>query len=313
MWILLLKDIIVIVKENKKENILIKGDFEMKKILVTLLAAVSAIGLLAGCGSSDGFTYGTDITVISREDGSGTRGAFIELVGIQEKDADGNKVDYTTDEAVIVSKTGVVIQGVASDMYAIGYISLGSLDSTIKALTVGGVEATAENVKNGTYEIARPFNIGYSGTLSEIADDFLTYILSAEGQAIVEEEGYISVEGADNYTASGLSGKIVVSGSSSVGPVMEVLAEAYMALNPDADIEVQVSDSTTGMQNAIDGTCDLGMASRDLKEAESAVLTNVVIAKDGIAVVVNNENPTTDISVEQIKNIFIGELTTWEE
>jgi phosphate transport system substrate-binding protein len=258
----------------------------MKKILVTVLAAVTAMGLLAGCGGSDesgdGFSYGEEITVISREDGSGTRGAFVELTGVEEDDTDNTTVD-----AIIANKTGVVMQNVASDPYAIGYISLGSLDDTIKALSIGGVEATAENVVNGSYELARPFNIAYKGELNEIAADFVAYIMSAEGQTIVEDEGYVKVsEDGENYTAAGLSGKVVISGSSSVGPVMEVLAEEYMALNPDVTIEVQISDSSTGMQNAIDGTCDIGMASRDLKEAELAELTNMEIAIDGIAVVV---------------------------
>lgn len=287
----------------------------MKKILVLLMASVTALGLFTGCGgSNDEFAYGENITVISREDGSGTRGAFIELTGVEEKDADGNKVDNTTVEAVIANKTGVVMQNVASDMYSIGYISLGSLDDTVKALTVDGVEATAENVKNGTYTIARPFNIAYKGTLSEVADDFMKYVMSAEGQAIVEEEGYIKVsDDATSYTSSGLSGKVVVAGSSSVGPVMEVLAESYMAINPEVKVEVQISDSTTGMQNAMDGTCDIGMASRDLKDSESEELTNVVIAKDGIAIIVNTANPVADITVEKIKEIFTGVVTTWEE
>ena len=287
----------------------------MKKILVTVLASLTAIGLLAGCGTkAESFAYGTDITVISREDGSGTRGAFIELTGVQEKDASGNKVDNTTVGAVIANQTGAVLTSVASDPYALGYISLGSLNDTVKALTVDGVEATAENVKNGTYGIQRPFNVAYKGELSEIASDLLKYILSIEGQAVIEDEGYIAVsENSVSYKASGLSGKIVVSGSSSVGPVMEVLAEKYMALNPDVTVEVQVSDSTTGMQNAMDGTCDLGMASRELKDEEAAVLKNVEIAKDGIAMIVNKVNPLTDISLEQIKEIYTGVVTTWEE
>lgn len=287
----------------------------MKKILVTLLASLTAVGLLAGCGASaEEFAYGTDMTVISREDGSGTRGAFIELTEVEEKDASGNKVDNTTVDAVIANQTGAVLTSVASDPYAIGYISLGSLNDTVKALTVDGVEATSENVKNGTYGIQRPFNVAYKGEMTEIAADLIKFIASTEGQAIVEEEGYIATEESpESYTASGLSGKLVIAGSSSVGPLMEVLAEEFMALNPEVEIEVQVSDSTTGMQNAIDGTCDLGMASRELKEAELAELTNVVIAKDGIAMIVNTLNPLTDITMEQIKEIYTGVVTTWEE
>lgn len=287
----------------------------MKKILVLLMASVAALGLFAGCGgSNDEFAYGEMITVISREDGSGTRGAFVELTGVEEKDADGNKVDNTTVEAVIANKTGIVLQNVASDLYSIGYISLGSLDESVKALNVGGVEATAENVKNGSYIISRPFNIAYKGELSEVANDFMTYILSTAGQGVVEEEGYIRInDAAVSYEPAGLSGKIVVAGSSSVGPVMEVLAESYMALNPEVQIEVQISDSSTGMQNAMDGTCDIGMASRDLKDEEAAELKNVEIALDGIAVIVNKNNPVVDITIEKIKEIFTGVVTTWEE
>jgi len=287
----------------------------MKKILVTVLASLTAIGLLAGCGAkAESFAYGTDMTVISREDGSGTRGAFIELTGVQTKDAAGNKIDNTTDSAIISNETGAVLTNVASDTYAIGYISLGSLDETVKALTVGGVEATAANVKNGSYELQRPFNVVYKGTMNEISTDFMKYVLSKEGQTVVEDEGYVAVvDGAASYTASKLSGKIVIAGSSSVGPVMEVLAEKYMALNANVKIEVQVSDSTTGIQNTIDGTCDLGMSSRDLKDTEATSLKSEKIALDGIAIIVNKANPLTDISVEKIKDIYTGVVTTWEE
>ena len=253
------------------------------------------------------------ITVVSREDGSGTRGAFIELFGIEEEDASGEKVDMTTPAAAITNSTSVMMTSVAGDPNGIGYISLGSLNDTVKAVEVDGVEATAENVKSGTYKVARPFNIVTKDGLSDVAQDFIDFILSADGQAIVEEEGYIAVEdGAAAYVGSGVSGKIVVAGSSSVTPVMEKLAEAYQAINSGVTIEVQQSDSTTGVNMATEGTCDIGMASRELKDSESAV-TGTVIAQDGIAVIVNKDSSIKGLTSDQIKSIYTGEITTWEE
>lgn len=287
----------------------------MKKILLIMMSLLLSVGVFTGCGNSgdeEGFDYDNDITVISREDGSGTRGAFIELFEIEEKSSDGTKTDHTTEEAVIVSKTGIVLQNVAGDLLSIGYVSLGSLNDTVKAIKINGVEATAENVKNGTYEVKRPFNIATKGTISDVANDFITFIMSAEGQNIVLENGYIKVDdAAASYTSKNLSGKIVVAGSSSVSPVMEKLAEAYQEINGDVKIEIQTSDSTTGMQNAIDGSCDIGMASRDLKDSEKSELQNKEIALDGIAVVVNPENPITDLTKDQVKEIFTGSITSW--
>lgn len=291
----------------------------MKKILLIMMSLLLTVGVFTGCSDSDSasgdakeFDYDNEITVISREDGSGTRGAFIELFEIEEKQSDGTKKDLTSEEASIVSKTGIVISNVAEDLLSIGYISLGSLNDTVKAVKINGVEATAENVQNGTYEVSRPFNIATKGDVSEITEDFINYIMSAEGQDIVEENGYIKIDsGAKAYTSKKLSGKIVISGSSSVSPVMEKLAEAYKAINKEATIEVQTSDSTTGMQNAIDGSCDIGMASRGLKDSEKAELENKEIALDGIAVVVNPGNPLTDLTKEQVKEIFIGSTTSW--
>ena len=252
------------------------------------------------------------VNVLSREDGSGTRGAFIELFGIEEKDADGNKVDNTTEEAIITNSTSVMLTSVASDEYAIGYVSLGSLDDTVKAVSIDGAEATVENIKNGTYTIARPFNIATKGEVSDIAQDFINYILSEDGQKIVESNGYISQGNSGVFTSNGASGKIVVAGSSSVTPVMQKLLEAYQKVNTGAKIELQENDSTTGMTAAIDGTCDIGMASRELKDSEkSAGLTNQVIALDGIAVIVNNKNSASNITSEQVKAIFTGETTDW--
>ena len=236
--------------------------------------------------SSTGGASG-DITIVSREDGSGTRGAFIELLGIEEKDANGNKVDNTTEDAKITNSTSVMMTTVEGDVNAIGYISLGSLNETVTALKVDGAEATPENILSGTYKVVRPFNIATKSEISDAAKDFINFIMSKEGQAVVEENGYIAVGNQPAYEAAGVSGKIVVAGSSSVTPVMEKLKEAYVAVNKDVEIEVQQSDSTTGMQSAIDGLCDIGMASRELKDSEtSAGLSATVIAQDGIAVIV---------------------------
>ena len=255
----------------------------------------------------------TDITVVSREDGSGTRGAFVELTGVEEKDADGNKADRTTEDAIIANSTDVVMTQVAGNESAIGYISLGSLNNTVKALSVDGTEASVENIKAGTYSVARPFNIAVKEGLSAQSQDFIDFIMSTEGQKVIEENKYIPSDDTKSYTASGASGKIVVAGSSSVTPVMEKLKEAYVAVNSGAEIEIQESDSTTGMTAAMDGTCDIGMASRELKDSETeGGLTAAVIAMDGIAVIVNNDNPTTDLSKDTVKGIYTGEITSWD-
>lgn len=255
----------------------------------------------------------SDITIVSREDGSGTRGAFIELFGIQEE-VDGEKVDMTTEEAQITNSTSVMMTTVAGDEYAIGYVSLGSLDESVKALKIDGAEATAENVKSGDYKVSRPFNIATKKDLdNEVAKDFINYIMSAEGQKVVEDNGYIAVDGAEAFEGTQPSGKAVVGGSSSVSPVMEKLAEAYKEVNPNAEIELQTTDSTTGMTSAIDGSYDIGMASRELKEEESAELDAKVIATDGIAVIVNNNNAMDELSSEQVKAIYTGEALTWDE
>ena len=254
------------------------------------------------------------ITVVSREEGSGTRSAFIELFGVEQEDASGNKVDMTTVEANISNSTSVVMTTVGGNEYAIGYISLGSLNDTVKAVQIEGVDATVENIKNGSYAVSRPFNIATKEGLSEVAADFVSYILSAEGQAVIAENGYIPLDDAPAYEGKQVAGKVVVAGSSSVTPVMEKLAEGYQAVNPNATIEVQQSDSSTGMNMAMEGTCDIGMASRALKDSElEGGLTPTVIAMDGIAVIVNNASPVSDLSVEQVRSIFTGEVTEWSE
>lgn len=282
-----------------------------KKLMTAVLAGTMLVASLTGCGKGGA---NDEITVVSREEGSGTRGAFIELFGIEEKDADGNKIDHTISTAEITNSTSVMMTTIAGNKSAIGYISLGSLDNTVKAVKIDGTEASAENVKNGSYKISRPFNIATKGTVSEQTQDFIDFIMSADGQAVVEEAGYISEGNTGSYTASGKSGKITIMGSSSVTPVMEKLKEAYVALNPDVTIEVQQSDSTTGMTSAIEGACDIGMASRELKDSEiSEGLTAQAIALDGIAVVVNNDSDIKELSSEQVKQIYTGEVTKWSE
>lgn len=291
-----------------------------KKLLALALSCVCALGAfaLAGCSgggdaSSDGSgsSAGGAISVISREDGSGTRGAFTELFEIE--DADGN--DATTTSAVVTNSTSVMMTTVAGDPNSIGYISLGSLNDTVKAVEIDGVAPSADGVKDGSYKVARPFNVVAGQNLSDVAQDFLNFIMSSDGKAVVSEENYVSVaDDAQPYVASGKSGKVVVAGSSSVTPVMEKLAEAYQALNPDVNIEVQQSDSSTGVQSAIDGTCDLGMASRELKDSETSQgVKPVVIAMDGIAVVVNNDSVVNGLTSEQVKGIFTGEITDWSD
>lgn len=283
--------------------------------------------LMTGCGSSNGASSsdagsGSDsgsasqpISVVSREDGSGTRGAFVELTGVEEKDSDGNKTDNTTADAIISNSTEIMMTTVSGDEYAIGYSSTGSLNDTVKALNVDGVEPTAQNIKDGKYSLSRPFNIATKGTPGKLAQDFIDYILSEEGQKVVEDNGYIaSVDDAKAFKSSGESGKLVVAGSSSVTPVMEKLAEAYKAVNKKAEIEIQESDSTTGMTAAADGTCDIGMASREIEDSEKDKgLTSQAIALDGIAVIVNTQNTRTEITTDMVKKIFTGEVTDWND
>ena len=284
----------------------------MKNMAKKMLCGAAALCLMASAAVAE-FDAGKQIDVISREDGSGTRGAFVELTGVEQK-IDGKKVDMTTEDAQITNNTAVMMTTVAGDTYAIGYISLGSLNDSVKAVKVAGVEATAENVKSGAYKVARPFNIAWKeDALSDAGKDFIAYILSSEGQAIVNANGYVGSDDAAAYEAAGVTGKVVVAGSSSVSPVMEKLAEAYMAANTGVEIEIQTSDSTTGMTSAMEGACEIGMASRELKEAEAAELESTAIAMDGIAVIVNNENPVEELSLEQIGAIYTGETTVWNE
>ena len=316
----------------------------MKKILALMLALTLVLGLAACAGNNDqSETNQTEtnqtedtaapetgdetdaetegdtaaamsgpITVISREEGSGTRGAFVELMGVETDEG-----DMTTVDAEIANSTSLVQSTVAGNPNAIGYISLGSYDaSAVKALKVDGVEVSVDTIKAGEYAVSRPFVVCYKEeNLSELGADFVAYIMSAEGQQILSDEGYIAADdNAEPYTASGLSGNLSVNGSTSVGPVMEVLAEAYKALNPDVVIDVQQTGSGTGITSAIDGSCEIGMSSRALKDEEVAEgLTPVTIALDGIAVIVNQANTVEDLTAEQIRQIYTGEITDWSQ
>lgn len=254
-----------------------------------------------------------EIIVVSREDGSGTRGAFIELFSIEEKDKNGNRKDYTTKEAIITSKTDVMLANIANDKNAIGYISLGSLNSSVKALNIDDIKPTENNVKNGTYKIKRYFNIATKGESTGLTKDFIDFILSKEGQEIIAKD-YISVdENFNTYSGDKPSGRIVIAGSSSVSPIMEKLKEAYLKINTNAIIEIQMTDSTGGITSAIDGTCDIGMSSRELKDSEKEQLKEIQIAIDGIVVIVNNENTFSNLTKEQVKLIFTGIITRWDE
>lgn len=293
-----------------------------KKITATALFGVLAVSAFAGCGGASSSSNGSSdaakfdasktISVVTREEGSGTRDAFTELTGVLVKDGD-NKTDNTTTSAVTINSTEAVITNVKDNEAAIGYISLGSLNDTVKALKIGGVEATADNVKSGDYAVSRPFNIAYKGELSDVAQDFVDYIMSSDGQKIVSDNGYVTVSENAAYSGKKPSGKISVAGSSSVSPVMEKLAEAYQKVNTNAKVEIQTSDSSAGMQSAMGGTCDIGMASRDLKNEEKSALKVETIAKDGIAVIVNNANTCDDLTLDQVKSIYTGETTVWSD
>lgn len=306
----------------------------MKKIISVILSLTLIAGALTACGGNadkdpqssgtssaqppvqsetSNFEMTKEITVVSREPGSGTRGAFVELTGVEQKNAEGKKEDKTTMEAVIANKTDVMLTNISGDDYAIGYVSMGSLSDQVKALKIDGVDATSANVKNNTYKLSRPFIIATGSKVSDVTQDFIKFILSKQGQEVASKS-YIAIDdAAAEYVVSGLKGKIVVAGSSSVSPLMEKLKEAYVALNPDVTIEIQTSDSTAGITSVQEGVCDIGMASRELKDSEKESVTGTDIALDGIAVIVNNNNPMTDLTKDQVMKIYTGEAASWDK
>lgn len=286
----------------------------MKKWKMLMLLAFVGVGVVLTACSKSNSSESKQISVVSREEGSGTRGAFIDLFGLEEKNSSGDTVDLTTANAIVTNSTSVTLTTVAGDDLAIGYASLGSLNDSVKVLKIDGTKASVETIKDGSYKISRPFNIVTKEDISKAAKDFINFILSSDGQAIVEENGYISLDNVDTYQASVTSGKVVISGSSSVTPVMEKLKEAYTKVNSGVTIEIQQSDSSTGITDTIDGTSDIGMASRELEDSEIAQGVNsTVIAMDGIAVIVNKNNTIDNLTSEQVKSIFSGEITTWKE
>lgn len=302
---------------------------KLKRVLAAAMGVVLIAGCMTGCGSSgsngestsdsgaaagSSFDTAKTISVVSREEGSGTRGAFIELFGIEEKDADGNKIDNTTEDASITNNTSVMMSTVAGNEYAIGYISLGSLNESVKAVKIDGALPSVETIKDGSYKISRPFNIVTKSEISDVAQDFIDFIMSEDGQNVIEENGYIKNSENGPFEGKNPEGKIVVAGSSSVSPVMEKLKEAYLAVNPKAEIEIQTSDSTTGVESTISGICDIGMASRELKDTEvSEGVSATAIALDGIAVVVNNASPVEELTSDNVKSIYTGETTKWSD
>ncbi|KXU09789.1 substrate-binding domain-containing protein [Streptococcus gallolyticus] len=286
----------------------------MKKWKMLMLLAFVGVGVVLTACSKSNSSESKQISVVSREEGSGTRGAFIDLFELEEKNSSGDTVDLTTANAIVTNSTSVTLTTVAGDDLAIGYASLGSLNDSVKVLKIDGTKASVETIKDGSYKISRPFNIVTKEDISKAAKDFINFILSSDGQAIVEENGYIPLDNVDTYQASVTSGKVVISGSSSVTPVMEKLKEAYTKVNSGVTIEIQQSDSSTGITDTIDGTSDIGMASRELEDSEIAQGVNsTVIAMDGIAVIVNKNNTIDNLTSEQVKSIFSGEITTWKE
>lgn len=292
----------------------------MKLTKITGIITCAALMLtgMAACSSGTSSSKSSDgsksdlgsIAVISREDGSGTRGAFTELLEIT--DADGN--DATVETAEVTNSTSVMMTTVAGNKNSIGYVSLGSLSSDVKALEVDGAEPTVDNIKSGKYKVARPFNLVFNkADLSDIASDFVSFILSKEGQTIIGNEGYISQDATESYKASGLKGKVSLAGSTSVAPVMEVIADEYKKLNPDVTVEIQQSGSSAGISSAIEKACDIGMSSRALSDEEAKKIKSTQIATDGIAVIVNKSNSVKGLTSEQIKNIFLGTTTEWNE
>ncbi len=288
-----------------------------KKLFTVLVTTILSMGILTGCGSDENKPWDPtmDITIVSREDGSGTRGAFVELFEIEEEDASGEVFDMTTDEAQITNNTAVMMTTVAGDEYAIGYISLGSLNDTVRPVKIDGIEPTAENIKNGKYKVSRPFVIATKeGNENPAMDAFISFIMSKEGQAVVTENGYISNDDAKPFEGSDEAGKVVVGGSSSVSPVIEKMIEAYKEINPNANIELQATDSTTGVISAIDGSYDIGLASRSLKENEiEQGLKAQIAAMDGIVIVTNHDSEIHELSSEQVQKIYKGGAYTWSE
>ena len=298
---------------NKIFCLLRKENRKMKKVITGVLLFSMLMMVLTGCGGNSGFDSGKTVNAITREDGSGTRGAFTELFGLEEKLEDGTKKDLISKSIGVENNTNTILTSVQNDIYSVGYISMGSLNDNVKAMKIDGVDATAANVKNGTYKISRPFNIAAKGEGTELTKDFIDFILSKEGQEVAGNS-YISIdENAAAYSGSKPSGTITIGGSSSVSPLMEKLIESYKEINPNATVQLQISDSSIGMTKTIEGAYDIGMASRELKDSEKSELEETQIALDGIAVIVNKENTVENLSEDDVRKIYLGEAKTWKD
>jgi len=285
----------------------------MKKTVTGILLLGMLMTAFTGCGNSADFDAGKSINAITREEGSGTRGAFIELFGLEEKQADGTKKDLISKDIGVESNTNTILSTVQNDVYAIGYVSMGSLNDNVKALQIDGIDATTANVKNGTYNVSRPFNIATKGEATGLSKDFIDFIMSKEGQEVVWKK-YITIdESAALYAGSKPSGTITVGGSSSVSPLMEDLITRYKEINPNATVQLQISDSSIGMTKTIEGAYDIGMASRELKDSEKTELKDTQIALDGIAVIVNKKNTSTTLSKDDVKKIYLSETKAWSD
>ena len=283
------------------------------KSILLLIVIISILACATGCGGSSEFDTEQSINVISREDGSGTRGAFTDIFGLILQGEGGTRKDISTKEAVIAKQTDVLMASITNDKYAIGYISMGSLNDTVKAVAIDGIMPSAATVGSEEYSVVRPFWIFTKENPSELCVDFIDFVTSADGQAVVSQNYIESFRDAAEYSGNKPSGKIVVAGSSSVTPIMEKLKEAYIGVNPGAKIEIQQSDSSAGFTGTVEGTCDIGMASRDLTEDEQVQVNSVKIALDGIVIVVNKNNSVDNLSKQQVKEIFTGEITKWSE
>jgi len=312
----------------------------MKKVIALVLACMFALTALAACGGDSGadpvvvteatpepapvqevdepdtqvplappaddFDADRVIAVFTREDGSGTRDAFVSLTGVG---------DDMYVEAVVESETNQILTKIESNDTAIGYVSVGSLNPNVKALEIDGIAPSNETIMDGSYKLQRPLLVCVNADKENdpLVKDFIAFMISAEGQEQSASKWTVIDSDAPSYTSAGLSGVLKVGGSTSVEPLMQKLAEAYIALNPDVDIEISGGGSGTGINEATEGIIDIGMSSRNLKDEEKGALTATVIALDGVAVIINPANPITNMTTEQVRAIFTGEITRWNQ
>lgn len=261
--------------------------------------------------TSQKFESDREIHLYTRELGSGTRSAFTSVTHLTDENGD----DILSPKATVQNSTSATMQAVESDSHGISYISLGSLNSSVKAVSIDGIEPTSENIQNGDYQLIRNFNVTYGQELSEVAQDFWNFMFSAQAQELVAEDGYVPVNSnAPEYKPAGLSGKISIVGSTSVEPTIQRFSEVYKKLNPNVTIDITAPGSGAGITSAIDGSADIGMSSREPDEDEAAQLMETSpIAIDGIVVIVNNNNPLENLEIQEIQGIYLEYLKTWNE